>query len=499
VARIAGGELRRLADGFAACITIDGRTRRQFRLEGCRTDDEARARCRALASMAARLRRAGHIGEIEKVLTMGAKARAGRPWTAVCAATDALCAGETQELGPQVPTFEQFSRRWTDGELAKTYPDHVAAKDSAPDERFLRKYVYPLVDGIRIDEFGLDDADRIMSSVPDTLSSSTRRQITQVIRRVLGLAVYPARHIKENPIPLPKVRHTKAFTHLYPDEDRVLLADQGGAVPLIRRLFFGVLAREGLRRDELARIRWRDLDLGRGQIVLDENKTDDPRSWALDPAVARALRAWKLLFPPDVEMDDLVFREPGGGRPLYTLHLADELRHDLKAAGVTRPALFERSAVRRPLRVHDLRATFVTVSLANGKTETWVADRTGHRSSAMINRYRRAARTWAELALGPLAPLDEAIPELSLPLALPLAGRPGGAQIVAKCSGERGIRTLGTLAGTHDFQSCTFGHSVISPVLARPVRRDGTPANRRLSSTFHRRGRSSLHVRASSP
>jgi hypothetical protein len=36
-------------------------------------------------------------------------------------------------------------------------------------------------------------------------------------------------------------------------------------------------------------------------------------------------------------------------------------------------------------------------------------------------------------------------------------------------------------------------------VLARPVRRDGTPANRRLSSTFHRRGRSSLHVRASSP
>ncbi len=33
----------------------------------------------------------------------------------------------------------------------------------------------------------------------------------------------------------------------------------------------------------------------------------------------------------------------------------------------------------------------------------------------------------------------------------------------ALASGERGIRTLGTLASTHDFQSCTFGHSVISP------------------------------------
>ena len=29
--------------------------------------------------------------------------------------------------------------------------------------------------------------------------------------------------------------------------------------------------------------------------------------------------------------------------------------------------------------------------------------------------------------------------------------------------GERGIRTLGTLTDTHDFQSCTLGRSVISP------------------------------------
>ena len=270
-------------------------------------------------------------------------------WTAVCAAVEALCTGQTHKLGAQVPTFAQFAKRWTDGELANMYPDHVSAKDSAPDERFLRRYINPQVEGVRIDEFGLDDADRIMSSLPIALSTSTRRQVAQVIRRVLGLEVYPARHIKENPIPrgwLPKVRQTKAFTHLYPDEDRTLLGCQEADVPLIHRLFFGVLAREGLRRDELGRIRWRDLDLGRGQIVLDENKTDDPRSWALDPAVARALHGWKVFFHADARPDDLVFREPGGGRPLYTLHLADELREDLRTAGVTRPALFERSVSR---------------------------------------------------------------------------------------------------------------------------------------------------------
>jgi hypothetical protein len=68
-----------------------------------------------------------------------------------------------------------------------------------------------------------------------------------------------------------------------------------------------------------------------------------------------------------------------------------------------------------PIRVHDLRATFITINLANGKTETWIADRTGHRSSDEINGYRRQARTAAELGLGELAPLDVAIPELNAP------------------------------------------------------------------------------------
>jgi integrase len=67
------------------------------------------------------------------------------------------------------------------------------------------------------------------------------------------------------------------------------------------------------------------------------------------------------------------------------------------------------------MRVHDLRGTFVTLSLANGRTETWVQDRTGHTPSAMLNRYRRAARSATELGLGPLRPLQLALPELRLP------------------------------------------------------------------------------------
>lgn len=37
----------------------------------------------------------------------------------------------------------------------------------------------------------------------------------------------------------------------------------------------------------------------------------------------------------------------------------------------------------------------------------------------MVNRYRRATRSAEELGLGPLSPLDQAIPELGTPTAAP--------------------------------------------------------------------------------
>jgi hypothetical protein len=71
----------------------------------------------------------------------------------------------------------------------------------------------------------------------------------------------------------------------------------------------------------------------------------------------------------------------------------------------------------------------VSVALANGKTESWISDRTGHRSSQMIAKYKRIARTFAELALGPLTDMHKALPEWTDPdgdcHTLPLGRRRG--------------------------------------------------------------------------
>ena len=90
--------------------------------------------------------------------------------------------------------------------------------------------------------------------------------------------------------------------------------DEGLHVPLARRgreldgvwggapgppALFGVLEREGMRREEAADLRWSDVDLARGVVRLDENKTEDPRAWALDAGVAAALGIWRSRFQAD--------------------------------------------------------------------------------------------------------------------------------------------------------------------------------------------------------
>jgi hypothetical protein len=72
--------------------------------------------------------------------------------------------------------------------------------------------------------------------------------------------------------------------------------------------------------------------------------------------------------------------------------LAKTFRADLQRAASRASSSSSAPAERQLIRVHDHRASFVTLALACGRSESWVADRTGHRSSAMIARYKRTAR-----------------------------------------------------------------------------------------------------------
>jgi len=391
--------------------------RRAIEFVRCRTSQQAEEHRAFVAAQLLRLRDAGREQFSDKLLDLASKAEPGN-LERLRRGVDSIVAGEYEkpidpELPDTGPSFREFATDWTSGELTRRFPDHIRAKKTAEHDVYrLVAHVYPVVGDIPVARFRTEDAELVMRSLPPELAAGSRRQIAQLLHRVLKLAAYPARLIERSPLPkgfLPKPAARKAQQWLYPEEDLRLLRCED--VPLRHRVLYGFLAREGMRRSETMRLCWSDIDMSRGTVTLDENKTDDPRAWVLDPGVVIALERWRKLECPKAKESDEVFA--GSDEGMDEEHLAATFRSHLVRAGEMRPVLFQRTKVRNPIRLHDLRATFVTLSLANGRTETWVCDRTGHRSSQMVNSYRRAARTAEELQLGPLTPLHDAIPELS--------------------------------------------------------------------------------------
>jgi integrase len=384
-------------------IRFGTKQRRRFRLT---TTDEAEAaeRERALIELGAAISKAKIDPELgARILEQAGAGEVERARKAVAKLAAGLKGSLDAKPKPgAIHTFAQLGEAWTSNRLAAEHPDHIRVKRSAHKDAERLVVLNKTIGDVPIKRFVLADAKRAMAALPKGLASATRRAYAQIIGRLLALAVYPLELIPASPLPrgwLPKVTRTRATAWLYPAEETQLLAC--ARVPLGRRVLYGFLSREGLRCGEALALTWAALDLERGVVRLDANKTDDPRAWALAPGVAAALALVKR--ERQAESTELVFLVDNEAR------LAEAFRADLRAAKIDRPELFERSSTRRPIRVHDLRATFVTLSLAAGKSETWVADRTGHRSSVMINAYRRAARTAAELGLGELAPLDGAL------------------------------------------------------------------------------------------
>jgi len=420
VPKKATGHVRWVNGVAIARISVTATKRESFPMPTCTSETEARERSELLATIAKKLRAtAVALDLVHKVLGVVASSPARSLGSALRMVDDVAGGRIAPANASRAPTFQHVGDEWTSGRLAARYPDQIRLKRSADDdESRLRIHIYPVIGSVPIDRITLDLCEDVMRRLPASLAVATRRNIGQLITRIMAMAVYPMRLIERSPIPegfLPAAPKQKALAYLYPDEDRRLLACE--RVPVAYRFLWGFLSREGMREGEALELTWGDLDLERGAVRLDKNKTDEPRAWALDAGVAEALRRYRARYRPGAQPSERVFLDPDG-RPVLggKLKLPAMLRAHLVEIGLhrERPELFTSTAERRQIRVHDLRGTFVTIALANGKSEHWISDRTGHKSSVMIARYKRTARTFTELQTGELEPLFQALPELAL-------------------------------------------------------------------------------------
>jgi integrase len=409
VRKDARGQLLKMRGRWYARPNLGGGRRPAFVITWAESEEQARERAELLGTVARRLRTTGdasHLDVAPKILERLAEATDPKRVAELLATVDRLVAGEVRVAGvtrASLATFGTVANAWTRGELAERFPHHLKAKRSAKDDaNRLTRNILPFVGDVPIASFTLDDAERVMVALSPDLAPATRRQVACIIARVLKLAVFPLRLRDASPIPpgwLPRVGTQKKQAMLSPTEGDRFVAS---SAPLPVRIFVGFLAREGMRREEAERLTWGDVDLSAGLVRLDVNKTDDPRSWALRPGVVRALAAWRKVSPCSGDRDPIFVTNEG--RPLRLR--ADDFRATLAAAGLARAELLEGSATTTPTGIKALRALFVTEALARGESETWVSDRTGHKSSQMIATYKRRARSWAEARLAQLGELD---------------------------------------------------------------------------------------------
>jgi integrase len=316
-------------------------------------------------------------------------------------------------------TVEQFGDLWTSGKLLELHGEVKGLKEkvSADDDKSrLKRYVYPEIGATRVADVTEQDIERVMASAARRargkrrLRQASKYQLYQVMRRLFDLAIRPGRLREDSPVPhylRPGKDSQKLFSYLYPSEVLALL--KCAAVPVGRRVLYALAVYTGLRKGSLYALTWGGVDFQHGTLTSLHSKTGLPQLFEIPADLLDLLRLWHAYQGRPAKGARVV-----GGLDIDVRreHEATVLRADLEAAKMTRHTVDAPTANVQPLRFHDLRATFVTWSMRQGRGDGWISDRTGHLTPEMRGRYARAARVLADLRYEPFPSLEKAIPEL---------------------------------------------------------------------------------------
>ncbi len=390
--------------------------------------DESTAKEREprLEAMAHRLAATPAVaGALELLREAASVASDDRKFAAVERVVGKLCAEVAGDAPPlaasgTLTTFRDVALAWTSGKLTELYPDHdrcpPKGKQARAEDRQIVSTFFPALGSKPIADLRHEDIDAARRLIPKDLHANTRRIYAVKLRFVLRLAESPLRIVEHAVgVDIPKRRSSNLFGYLYPQEEALVLACKD--IPLVYRMLYGYLTRNGCRAGESLQITWDHVDLETGDIRIDKRwtKTKVARRWVLDEDVRRAFGAYHKMCGAPVGK---AFVFPGRtGKRVRTGTIWARLIKDLRLAGVTRKTLLEGGDGLNAIRVHDLRATFVTLALRAGRDTKWIMTRTGHETLGVLKGYDRLVQDAEEHHLPPwFTGMDAAIPELAASL-----------------------------------------------------------------------------------
>lgn len=188
-----------------------------------------------------------------------------------------------------------------------------------------------------------------------------------------------------------------------------------------------VLATTGMRRGEALGLRWRDVDLDRGTVTINQSviaKTGAPeivapktdagrRTITLTPDTTKALREYrpiwasrKLAAPPELWQDtDLVFCT-SLGRPINPNNITRNFERIIAGINAKLPTDAPAEMKLPRIRVHDLRHTHATLLINARVPITAISQRLGHANvSITLNTYSHLLPETQDLAAATFAAL----------------------------------------------------------------------------------------------
>jgi integrase len=306
-----------------------------------------------------------------------------------------MAAGSYRE--PAKTTLAQFLDQWLEAQQSQ-----VAPRTFERYAEIARKNIVPLLGAATLTKLRPEQIAGAYSTALKSgrrdgkggLSPRTVRHIHRILRQALAQAV-TWNMISRNPadaVNAPKVER-KAMAALDHTQTAELLS-HFRATRMYVPVLLGVLC--GLRRGEIAALKWRAVDLERGQLSIyesieqtragvrtKETKSGRARTVALPSIVAEVLRAHRRRQAEELlklghragDQTPVVTRENGG--PLQPNSLTHEFKRILAlSTGLPR------------VRLHDLRHSHATHMLADGVHPKIAQERLGHSTvSTTIDLY----------------------------------------------------------------------------------------------------------------
>jgi integrase len=267
-----------------------------------------------------------------------------------------------------MPTFRDFSQNQY---LPHAYQTKRSAKG---DEGMLRKHLWPRFGHRKLGEIETHEIQVYLNELARKLTKATANRHHSLIARMYKLAVIWKMLERSPCFGLVKFREDKrAERFLSPVEiGRFVAALEQDDNPVIAAAL-KLLLLTGLRRNEVIKARWDQVDLDARLLYLPKTKAGKPRYAVLNSVACELVKNL-----PSRGASPWLFPARSGDKPIE--NPKSTLLRVLERAGID------------PMRTHDLRHSFASTAINAGATLAEVQGLLGHSSIAMTERYAHLAQ-----------------------------------------------------------------------------------------------------------